>query len=118
MPKKRVLIVVDSVVMRRALATALAGNPDLEVAGSAPNGHVALMRIPLFYPDAVLLDIELPKEDCLETLGAIIAAYPQLPVIILSAATERAASGTLDALAKGAKDYVMKPDFATATDAA
>jgi two-component system, chemotaxis family, protein-glutamate methylesterase/glutaminase len=113
MNKRRILIVVDSVLMRRALTTALARNPRLEVAGSAPNGRVALMKIPLLNPDAVALDIELPEKGCLETLGAISVAYPQLPVIILSVATGRAASETLDAVTMGAKDYLMKPDIAT-----
>jgi two-component system, chemotaxis family, protein-glutamate methylesterase/glutaminase len=113
MSKKRILIVVDSVVMRRALTAALANSPGLEVAGSAPNGRVALMRIPLLHPDAVALDVELLEQACLETLRAITAAYPQLPVIMLSAANERAASETLDALTMGAKDYLMKPDIAT-----
>jgi|ERR1700687_2811774 len=116
MSKKRILIVVDSVVMRRALTAALAPNPGLEVAGSAPNGRVALMKIPLLHPDAVALDIELPQDDCLETLEAIRTAYPQLPVIMLSAATERAASVTLDALTMGAKDHLVKPDIATTMD--
>jgi two-component system, chemotaxis family, protein-glutamate methylesterase/glutaminase len=116
MSKKRILIVVESVLMRRALTTALARNPRLELAGSAPNGRVALMKIPLLHPDAVALDIELPKKDCLETLGAIRVAYPQLPVIILSVATGRAASESLDAVTMGAKDYLMKPDIATIAD--
>jgi two-component system chemotaxis response regulator CheB len=113
MSKKRILIVVDSVVMRRALTAALANSLGLEVAGSAPNGRVALMRIPLLHPDAVVLDVELLEQACLETLRAITAAYPQLPVIMLSAANDRAASETLDALTMGAKDYLMKPDIAT-----
>jgi two-component system chemotaxis response regulator CheB len=116
MSKKRILIVVDSVAMRRALTASLTREPRLEVAGSAPNGRVALMKIPLLLPDAVALDIELPEKDWLETLAAIGTAYPKLPVIILGAATDQAASETLDALNMGAKDYLLKPDIVAPAD--
>jgi two-component system chemotaxis response regulator CheB len=116
MSKKRLLLVVDSVVMRRSLTAALSRDSGIEMAGSAPNGRIALMKIPLLHPDAVALDIDLPETNGLETLAAIRAAYPRLPVIMLNAATDRGAAATLDALTLGAKDYVTKPDITTRAD--
>src|SRR5712692_9694453 len=115
MPTK-VLIVDDSVVIRRSLTDALSRDPDLVVAGSAASGSIALMKIPLLEPDVVILDVEMPDMDGVGTLVAIRKAYPQLAVIILSVSTDRGAAATIEALALGAKDYVMKPNHAGRSD--
>jgi two-component system chemotaxis response regulator CheB len=116
MPKKRVLLVDDSVLIRRSLANALSRKPSLDIAGSAPNGRIALMKIPLLHPDVVILDIEMPEKDSLATLDEIRRVYPQIIVIMLSVSTEQGAGATLEALAQGAKDYVTKPEIAAITD--
>jgi len=105
----RVLIVDDSTVIRRLLSDALAAEPGIEVAGVAPNGRIALQKIPQLNPDLVTLDIEMPELDGLATLRAIRATHPRLPVIMFSTLTERGAVATLNALAHGASDYVTKP---------
>jgi two-component system chemotaxis response regulator CheB len=104
-----VLVVDDSVVMRRLVSDILAADPGIEVVGTAPNGKVALAKIPQLNPDVITLDIEMPVMDGLETLTALRALYPKLPVIMFSTLTERGASATLDALERGASDYVSKP---------
>ena len=104
-----VLVVDDSVVMRRLVSDILASDPGIEVAGTAANGKVALAKIPQLNPDVVTLDIEMPVMNGLETLTALRALYPKLPVIMFSTLTERGASATLDALERGASDYVSKP---------
>lgn len=109
MPKIRVLVVDDSVVMRRILAKNLAADAEIEVAGFASNGRLALEKIPHVNPDAVTLNIEMPEMDGLQTLREIRKTYPKLPVIIVSAINPRDAGTTLDALALGASDYVVKP---------
>ncbi len=108
MRKIRILVVDDSVVIRRMLTDAIV-DPLLEVVGSAPNGRIALARIPQLNPDVVTLDIEMPEMDGLETLAALRKTYPRLPVIMFSTLTERGATATLDALSLGANDYVAKP---------
>jgi two-component system chemotaxis response regulator CheB len=109
MLKRRVLIVDDSVVIRRSLTDTLSRDHHFEVVGSAPTGRVAMMKIPIVRPDVVVLDVEMPEMSGIETLTAIRRAYPQLPVIMLSVPTDRGAAETLDALALGARDYVTKP---------
>jgi two-component system chemotaxis response regulator CheB len=118
MSKKRILLVDDSVLIRRSLADALSRKPSLEIAGSAPNGRIALMKIPLLHPDVVILDIEMPEMDSLATLDEIRRVYPQITVILLSVSSEQGAGATLEALALGAKDYVTKPEVAAITDTA
>ena len=109
MSKIRVLVVDDSVVIRRVVSDVLNSDPSLETAGTAPNGRIALAKIPDLAPDVVVLDVEMPVMGGLETLKAIRQAYPKLPVIMFSSLTEQGASTTLDALSLGASDYVAKP---------
>lgn len=109
MPPIQVLIVDDSVVVRRLLCDALASAPEIKVAGTASNGAIALARIAQLNPDIITLDIEMPGLDGIQTLLQIRKLYPNLPVIMCSTLTERAAAITLEALAAGASDYVTKP---------
>ena len=108
--KKRILIVDDAAVIRRVLTDIVTDDPDLEVAGTATNGRIALQKIDELEPDLVTLDINMPELDGLETLRLIRADRPKLPVIMFSALTARGAEQTIDALSAGASDYVMKPE--------
>lgn len=112
----RILIVDDSAVIRKVLGNLLASDPEIVVAGTAGNGIQALARIPEVKPDLVTLDIEMPGMDGLETLVEIRKLYPRLPVIMFSTLTERGATATLDALARGASDYVTKPSQSGESD--
>ena len=104
----RVLVVDDSVVIRRLVTHALEQEPLIEVVGAAPNGALGLERIPQFNPDVLTLDIEMPEMDGLEMLRRVRREYPQLRVIMFSTHTERGAAITLEALTLGAHDYVTK----------
>ncbi len=112
----RILIVDDSAVIRKVLSNLLASDPEIVVAGTAGNGIQALARIPEVKPDLVTLDIEMPGMDGLETLVEIRKLYPKLPVIMFSTLTERGATATLDALARGASDYVTKPSHGESSE--
>jgi two-component system chemotaxis response regulator CheB len=103
------LIVDDSVVIRRIVSDIISGDPDLEVAGVAANGRIALDKIPQTNPDIVTLDVEMPEMDGLQALKGLRKTYPRLPVIMFSTLTERGATATIDALSLGASDYVTKP---------
>lgn len=105
----RVLIVDDSVVIRKILTETLSEDHDLEIAGSASDGRIALSKLDQLKPDVVTLDIEMPVMNGLETLKELRKSHPTLPVIMFSTLTDRGASATLDALSAGASDYVTKP---------
>lgn len=107
--KIRVLVVDDSVVMRRLLSEVISSDPELEVAGYAANGQIALALLDQVSPDILTLDIEMPVMDGLATLKAMRTAQRMLPVIMFSTLTERGAEATIDSLALGASDYVAKP---------
>jgi len=108
MAKIRVLIVDDSVVIRRLLSVYLSSDPDIEIVGTAPDGKIGLAKISQVNPDIVILDVEMPVMDGLETLAALRKIYKTLPVIMFSTLTQRGATSTLDALALGASDYATK----------
>jgi two-component system chemotaxis response regulator CheB len=112
----RVLVVDDSVVIRRLVTHALELDPGVEVVGSASNGVIALQKIPHLSPDVLTLDIEMPEMDGLEMLRRVRRDHPSLRVIILSSLSDRGAAVTLEALTLGADDYVAKPSNAGSLD--
>ena len=104
----RVLVVDDSVVIRRLVTQALEGDPQLEVVGAASNGAIALQRVEQLSPDLITLDVEMPDMDGLQFLRHFRPKNKDVRVIMFSTLTERGASATIDALSLGADDYVTK----------
>lgn len=109
MPPISVLVVDDSVVVRRLVTLALEHHEGIEVVGVAANGQIALGKVDQLKPDVITMDIEMPEMDGIETVRALRKAGHRMPVIMFSTLTERGAAATLDALAAGATDYVTKP---------
>jgi two-component system chemotaxis response regulator CheB len=105
----RILIVDDSVVIRKLLTTTLGDVPGMEIVATAALGSIALTKIQQLRPDVVILDVEMPEMDGIETLKRIRKDSPRLPVIMFSTRTERGAAATIEALTSGASDYVAKP---------
>jgi two-component system, chemotaxis family, protein-glutamate methylesterase/glutaminase len=83
--------------------------PGIEVAATSGNGAEGLADFDRVRPDLVLLDIEMPGMNGLEALSAIRQRDRRVPVIMCSTLTSRGAQITLDALSRGATDYVTKP---------
>jgi two-component system chemotaxis response regulator CheB len=110
----RVMVVDDSVVVRKIVTDVLSEDRAIEVVGTAVNGKVALAKIDQLKPDLVTMDIEMPEMNGIEAVrgiraGAGGAAHNRVPIIMFSTLTERGATATLDALSAGANDYVTKP---------
>lgn len=114
-PHIRVLIVDDSAFMRTALTRMINRHPDLQVVATAHCASDAFEKIAVFDPDVVTLDVAMPGLDGLATLRCIMQQFPR-PVIMVSAATEKDAQVTFDALSAGAFDYVPKQMSATSLD--
>src|SRR3954467_608908 len=94
----RILVVDDSVVIRKLLTDTLSGDSTLEVVGTASDGRIALTKLSQLKPDLVTLDIEMPVMNGLETLAGIRKLHPKLPVIMFSTLTEHRAAATLDVI--------------------
>lgn len=105
----RIVVVDDSVVIRRVLADILDADPAIDVVATASNGRVGLEVIAQHQPDLVTMDIEMPEMDGVAAVKELRRTDRRTPVIMFSTLTERGASATLDALAAGANDYVTKP---------
>lgn len=104
----KVLIVDDSAMMRQLLVDILQQDPDISVAGFAPDPYVAWEKIKRFEPDVLTLDVEMPRMDGLTFLEKLMRAHP-MPVVLISSLTEKGCETTLRALELGAVDFVTKP---------
>jgi two-component system chemotaxis response regulator CheB len=106
--KIRVLIVDDSAVVRKLLGDALAGEPDIEVVGTAPDPYVARDKILALSPDVLTLDIEMPRMDGLTFLKKLMVFRP-MPVIVISSLGQASCEAGMDALRAGAVEVIAKP---------
>jgi two-component system chemotaxis response regulator CheB len=109
MSKLRVLVVEDSITIRRRLIEVLDGDPDIEVVGEADNGKTAIALCQSLRPDVVTLDMVLPVMSGLAATEYIMAHFPT-PILVVSASTNRGELfKTYEALAAGAVDVLEKP---------
>eukprot|EP01156_Anaeramoeba_ignava_P010868 Anaeramoba_ignava/a481066_10.p1 GENE.a481066_10~~a481066_10.p1 ORF type:complete len:348 (-),score=37.33 a481066_10:643-1686(-) len=104
----RVLVVDDSALIRTILAKGLAADPMIEVVGTAGDPYQARDKIVKLQPDVMTLDVEMPRMDGLEFLRKLMFQRP-IPVVMVSALTERGKRITIEALEAGAIDFVTKP---------
>ena len=122
----RILAADDSTVMRSILWKLFLMHAEdltsewsrMELCGVARDGVECLELMRQLSPDVLVLDLEMPRMNGLDVLDRLRVENPGLPVIMCSAYTEHGARSTLEALARGASDYVTKPseqrDFAVA----
>jgi two-component system chemotaxis response regulator CheB len=103
-----VLVVDDSVFMRRMISDMIDRFPGFHVAGVAADGEEALRRIEELDPDVVTLDIEMPRLDGFGVLERVMSSRPR-PVVVFSAYTDTGSAAALRALDLGAVDFVAKP---------
>jgi len=105
----KVLVVDDSLVMRKTIARMLSKDKAIEVVGTAVDGRDALEKVESLKPDVITMDVEMPVMNGIEALKKIMEKDP-VPVIIMSALTREGAEITMEALQLGACDFVTK-DF-------
>lgn len=108
MKKIKLLIVDDSALVRNILAQGLSQDPEIDVIATARDPFDARDKILKLKPDVLTLDVEMPRMDGVEFLRKLMPQFP-LPVIMVSALTERGGAITLEALEVGAVDFVTKP---------
>ena len=104
----KTLIVDDSAIVRKILSEALAGEPDIEVVGTAPDPYVARDKILALQPDVLTLDIEMPRMDGLTFLRKLMQHHP-MPVIVISSLGQASCKAAMEALESGAVEVLAKP---------
>ncbi|KPK80820.1 MAG: hypothetical protein AMS25_08780 [Gemmatimonas sp. SM23_52] len=112
-----VLVVDDSVFMRRMISDMIGRFPGFRVVGVAADGQEALRRMDELDPDVVTLDIEMPRLDGFGVLERVMSSRAR-PIVVLSAYTEAGSEAALRALDLGAVDFVAKPSGPVSFDVA
>ncbi|TDQ39667.1 protein-glutamate methylesterase/protein-glutamine glutaminase [Aureibacillus halotolerans] len=113
--KIRVLIVDDSAFMRKLIRSFLESHPDIEIVDIARNGEDAVEKAKRHRPDVMTMDVEMPVKNGLEAVSEIMAQSP-CAIIMLSSVTIKGAELTIDAMQRGAIDFVQKPSGAISLD--
>ena len=106
----RVAVVDDSTFIRKAITRMLEGEPDIVVVGSAGSGEELLTHLEEWQPDVVTLDLDMPGMGGLATLDRLTTLRPT-PVIILSTQSGKGAPLTIEALHRGATDFIDKQRY-------
>jgi two-component system chemotaxis response regulator CheB len=112
----RILIVDDTIVYRSILRGVVDALPECTVVGTASDGAMALDRLAQTPADLVLLDVEMPVMDGLQTLSAIRQRFPETGVIMVSGVNQNAAKITIRALQEGALEFIPKPESSNPAD--
>jgi len=105
----KILIVDDSLSWKNFIVTVLSDYTEFEIVGTASNGKEAINILKHTPVDVVLLDIEMPVMDGLTALPQIMKINPMIFVIMISLFTKPHAKMTLQALSRGAADFIPKP---------
>jgi DNA-binding NarL/FixJ family response regulator len=102
----RVLLVDDDDLMRAGLRSVLSSDDGIEVVGEAGDGRAALDEIRKLRPDLVLMDIRMPELDGISATREVLAAEPELKVVVLTTFEED--DYIFEALSAGASGFLLK----------
>lgn len=102
----RVLLVDDHAILREGIRYLLSASGEVDVVGEAQDGVEALEMVEQFKPDAVLMDIAMPRMNGIEATTELKKRHPGLPVLILSMYDSE--EYVLPILKAGASGYVLK----------
>lgn len=100
-------VVDDSSFVRKAVERILDNSPEVEVVGVAATGEELLAQLDEWRPDVITLDLSMPGMGGLRTLDRVMEVRP-LPVIVLSTHAQAGAPATIEALHRGAVDFIDK----------
>lgn len=103
------LVVDDQPPFRLAAKSVVRMTPGFELLGEAASGEEALDKVEVLHPDLVLMDINMPGINGIESTRRLVASHPDLKVILLSTyAADDLPAGATDC---GAAGYVNKDEF-------
>lgn len=103
----KILVVDDSAFMRTALRRMIESDPSLKVIDTASDGVEGVEKAVKLRPDVITMDVEMPRMTGLDALSKIMEQAP-CPVIMVSSLTKAHAEATIEALSRGAYDFLSK----------
>jgi DNA-binding NarL/FixJ family response regulator len=104
--KIRILTVDDHPLILEGIATVLQRQPDMEVVGEATDGHQAIEAFAKYRPDVMLIDLQMPGMNGIDTIIAILEKFPNARCVVLT--TYAGDVQATRALKAGAKGYLLK----------
>jgi len=105
----RVLAVDDHPLLRDGIAALIGSEEDMELIGEASNGREALDQFRKYQPDITLMDLQMPKMNGIDAIGAIRGEFPEARIIVLT--THPGDAQVSRALKAGARAYLMKGEL-------
>lgn len=105
----RVMVVDDSAVIRGLITRALETDPGVQVVATVGNGQLAISQLARTDVDVIVLDIEMPVMDGITALPELLKVAPDVKIVMASTLTQRNAQVSIEAMQKGASDYIPKP---------
>jgi two-component system, chemotaxis family, protein-glutamate methylesterase/glutaminase len=105
----RVMVVDDSAVIRGLITRALETDPGVQVVATVGNGQLAISQLARVDVDVIVLDIEMPVMDGITALPELLKTSPDVKIVMASTLTQRNAQVSIEAMQKGASDYIPKP---------
>jgi DNA-binding NarL/FixJ family response regulator len=109
MRSKSILIVDDSLPVRRMLRSFVESRTDFEVCGEAVNGVDAIEKARTLHPDLIVMDLSMPLMNGLEAGSVLKAMLPEVPIVMYT--VHDAAAMRVQALAVGVRAVIQKHDM-------
>jgi len=102
----RVFIADDHAMVRNAISTWIQTIPELSLVGEATNGEDAITGVLALKPDVVLMDLMMPKVDGIAATRAILAAFPQARILMVTSFTEK--KRAVESVQAGVRGFILK----------
>jgi two-component system, NarL family, response regulator len=102
----RILAIDDHPLVRRGIATLVAGQSDLELVGEASNGREAIQQFRKHRPDIALMDLQMPEMNGIDAMSAILGEFPDARIVVLT--TYAGDVQVMRAIKAGARAYLLK----------
>lgn len=100
-------LVVDDALFMRTVIKKMLTEAGYNVVGEAGNGKQAIEMAKALKPDIIILDITMPEMDGIQAIDGILEVIPHTKIIMCSAMGQQ--SRVVEAIKKGAKDFIVKP---------
>ncbi|MBI1879707.1 MAG: response regulator transcription factor [Chloroflexi bacterium] len=106
MESLRILLVDDHVLFRKGIASLLSGREDITIVGEANDGSEAVTLAEQTLPDVILMDVNMPRQNGIETVKILKREMPHIQIVMLTVSDDD--NDLFEAIKNGAKGYLLK----------